>query len=325
MNQKILIFLSLDQNKIKKSSCVLTHKLSDLSEQLDAQVIGVSIGNQEISDIDTQNILVDYYYHMKLEEGNLYNINSCHTEILNLVRELEPMFIIGVSSSMESELFPWIAAAFQLNMISNCKSIELSNGEVMIKRNIYGGKVDAYLKLHGKPPYILTFINVNHITNEKVKNIKSKQLSCKIISDLWKGITLNQSNPNDYEQDISDSSIVIAGGRGLKNKENFESLTYLSKLLGAATGASRAIVDEGIAPNYMQVGQTGKSISPDFYIAFGISGAEQHLAGMSNSRTIIAINNNPEAQIFRVAHYGIVCDAEFMLKEMICRIEKEIS
>ena len=200
------------------------------------------------------------------------------------------------------------------SVATDCTSVTWDDADLKINRPMYAGKVRTTIKLHSEIKIITIRPNAV-IAEEKpsTANVSEKTSGAAdfkaIVQEIIKGAA--------DKLDVTEADIVVSGGRGLKGPENFHLIEDLAKKLGAAQGASRAVVDAGWRPYEEQVGQTGKTVSPSLYIAVAISGAIQHLAGMSSSKYIVAINKDPEAPIFKIADYGIVGDAFEVVPKMI--------
>ena len=203
-----------------------------------------------------------------------------------------------------------MATRLQVGLATDCIDLEISDeGEVLVKRPIFSGKAFALCKLKGAKPYLIT-LRPNVFRGIEGPNINRSGVVNKqdiILPDFSK-IVGSLIREVGVELDITAARIIVSGGLGMQDPKNFKLLEELAAVLGAAVAASRPVVDNGWQEYTRQVGQTGRTVSPDLYIACGISGAVQHLAGMSSSRCIVAINSDPHAPIFSVADYGIVGD-----------------
>jgi len=214
------------------------------------------------------------------------------------------------SSSSGKDLAPRLAARLNAPLASDCTNIEVKDGRLFIARPVLGEKAllkvtfsDDCLQMATVRPNVLPITQPRETRKGEIVRIevalKEEDLRAKVL-EVIKGI--------GSKVELTEANIVVSGGRGMKGPENFKILEELAEVLGGAVGASRAAVDAGWRPHSFQVGQTGKVVNPTLYIACGISGAIQHLAGMKNSKYIVAINKDPEAPIFKVADYGIVGD-----------------
>jgi electron transfer flavoprotein alpha subunit len=212
------------------------------------------------------------------------------------------------NSILARDLAPRLAARLDIGLLADCTEMSLENGILVVSRPVFGGK--AIAQVQGKQgvlpfatirPNVIPVKEVDPPASAAVERVPA-QLG-EIRSKVKEVIQEVQG-----KVDLTEAEVIVAGGRGMKNGENFKILEDLAEVLGGTVGASRSAVDSGWRSHSDQVGQTGKVVNPKLYIACGISGAVQHLAGMGTSRTIVAINTDPEAPVFQKADYGIVGD-----------------
>lgn len=215
------------------------------------------------------------------------------------------------ASAMGKDVAPRVAARLDLPLATEATALEVENGELTITRPILAGRAFARLQLDA--PTRLVSVRPNTFRpEEKAASGTVEELAVTATDDDRRATVTDVSEAAAGKVDVAEAAIIVSGGRGMKGPENWPLLEALRDALGpqAALGASRAVVDAGWRPHSEQVGQTGKTVSPNLYIAVAISGAMQHLAGMRSSGTIVAINKDADAPIFKVADYGIVGDAQ---------------
>jgi electron transfer flavoprotein alpha subunit len=223
------------------------------------------------------------------------------------IQSFKPAFVLGVASSLGKDLIPKLAARFDGPLASDCT--ELSLEPLKVKRPFFSGKASAEVEFESAE-IIFISLRPNSLPAGEVSANCGKLTEVASDFDFANSSLqfVSRTQGSSDRPDLTEANIIVSGGRALKSKENFKMLFDLADLLGAAVGASRAAVDEGLATHDMQVGQTGKTVNPSLYLAFGISGAIQHLAGMRTSKVIVAVNKDPQAPLFQKADYGIVGD-----------------
>ena len=236
-----------------------------------------------------------------------YTSDGFSQALMAAVDAESPDGIILGHTALGKDLAPKLAAKLQSGLISDVTQIEEAGGNIVFTRPIYSGK--AFEKKIVTDGLIFATIRPNNIAPLEKDETRSGETSALSvdIKDL-RSIIKEVVRKASEGVDLSEAKVVIAGGRGVKSEDGFEPLKELAQVLNGAIGASRGACDAEYCDYSLQIGQTGKVVTPDLYIACGISGAIQHLAGMSNSKVIVAINKDPEANIFKVADYGIVGD-----------------
>lgn len=244
---------------------------------------------------------------------------NCASLIAEIGKQYD--YIIAGASTFGKNLLPRVAALLDSSMIADVTKIISADTFV---RPIYAGNILATVQTQEKIKILTIRGTAFPAVTPLTQSSATIQTVTQVIPDTTSRFE-SQSLTQSKRPELTVARIIISGGRGLKSAENFHLLESIADKLGAAVGASRAAVDAGFAPNDYQVGQTGKIVAPDLYIAVGISGAIQHLAGMKDSKIIVAINNDPEAPIFQIADYGLVGDLFKILPELEEELDKVLA
>jgi len=309
MAQGILVFIEEREGKIKKSSLEALYAARKLADSLQEQVTALRVAGEEPS-ANLAHYGADKIIQVRHELLNSYSSEGYCAAVAQVARKIEPRFILGAAGSMGRDLMPRVAARLGVGLAQDCIEARVVEGQQLeCVRPIYAGKAYAKVRPLMFPAMATLRPNVFSLgeadparsaeTEPFIPELSAEQIHCSVKETKMAA---------GQKVELTEANIIVSGGRGMKGPENFPLIDQLADALGGAMGASRAAVDAGWIDHQHQVGQTGKTVSPTLYIACGISGAIQHLAGMSSSKYIVAINKDPEAPIFNVADYGIVGD-----------------
>lgn len=303
---KVLVFCEFQNGQLKRSSQELLQYAAKSGSTVTALALGsaAAAGAAFTGGHGATEVLV-----CNDNSLDVYNPELFLTAVLEAQKNCGATTILASASSLAKDLFPRVAAKLDAGVISDGTEINISGESVKVKKPLYSGKVFAEVDFSGTAIKIV-LMRANQLPvvagdASKTAAVKEFSFSKPNLKTLIKEIVKATSE----KLDLTEANVIVSGGRGLKEAGNFKMLNDLADVLGATVGASRAVVDAGWVPHSMQVGQTGKTVAPSLYIAVGVSGAIQHLAGMSGSKVIVAINNDPNAPIFQKATYGIVGDA----------------
>lgn len=319
MANKILVFLEQRDGIIKKGSFEAASKAVELSSWLNSEVKGIIIGN-EISNLDDiKKVGVKEVSIYKNSELTNYSSSAYSQILIDSVKGEGANYLILSNTSLGRDLAPLVAVKLEAGLVVDAVSLSVENEKLLVTRPIYAGKALEVVKITTdvkvvslRPNVFKAELTDNNELSINTIDVNSPNLSTKV----------TEIKKSEGKLDVAEAEIIVSGGRGLKEAHNFSLIENLAETLGAAVGASRAVVDAGWRPHREQVGQTGKTVSPTLYIACGISGAIQHLAGMSSSKYIVAINKDKDAPIFSVADYGIAGDLFEILPVLTEEIKK---
>ena len=302
---KVLVFAEQREGKLKKASFELIGASSAAGNETHVLLIGDSVSGlaNECAQYGANKV------HMAQDGALKYYTGEAYSRALTAaIKTISPEIVLAAHTPMGKDLMPIVAAMNDGAFAPDCTSLQFAGSSMTLKRPVYSGKASADVEFVGGGIKMAT-VRPNSLGLPKPDSSKTADASA-IAVDLsgLKTKVLEVMKGTSARPDVTEASIVVSGGRSLKSAENFKLLEDMADVLGAAVGASRAAVDAGYRPHRDQVGQTGKVVSPVLYIACGISGAIQHLAGMRSSKVIVAINTDPQAPIFQLADYQIVGD-----------------
>lgn len=323
----ILVFIEVREGKVKKSSLEALSEAKRRAEDLKTEVAAVLIGNNveslasEVFPFGASKVYV-------LENSLLrnYSASGYAHALHSLAEETKPVAILFSASSLGKDFAPRLAAKLGVSVASDCTKTACRDGKLEVSRPIFAGKVFVTFTLRSSPQIVTLRPNVFPLVEPGAKEGEVVKKEVVIPEDQVKAQAVEILKEEGVEIDVTEAEIVVSGGRGMKGPENFDLLRELTSLLPqSAVGASRSAVDAGWIDHQHQVGQTGKTVSPNLYIAIGISGAIQHLAGMSSSKYIVAVNKDPEASIFKVADFGIVGDLFKVIPHLKEELKKVLS
>ena len=320
-HQDVLVFVECRGGQIKRPSLEALSEGGRVARALGGKLLalcaapGVRDLTAQLADLGPDRILV-----AEDEILSLYQPEVFATFLADAVRSTEAGCVLLSATAMGKDLGPRAAAKLDAGLAADCTQLEVDGGELRVKRPVFSGKAIATVRFSGHPVFVTLRPNVFPVESSGGKSPQPETLKVEWDPSRLRVKTVKIEASQGSEQDVSEASIVVSGGRAMKGPENFSLIRDLAQALGGAMGASRAAVDAGWIDHQYQVGQTGKVVSPNLYIACGISGAIQHLAGMSSSKVIVAINKDAEAPIFKLADYGIVGD----LYEILPRLTEEV-
>ncbi|HKY62372.1 MAG TPA: electron transfer flavoprotein subunit alpha/FixB family protein [bacterium] len=323
----VLIFAEHQDGKLKKTSLELASKGAELAAKIGGQCEAVLIGNgveglaNELAPYGVKKVTV-----LSSPKLDKYSTLGFVNALAGYIKESNPDIVLGTASPAGRDFFPRLAARLETGLAADSVDLKIDgDGKLLATHPIYSGKALVDVKIPNSKPQ-MALIRPNSFGIGAAQAGATAEVLKKDVDpgDIKAEMKELQKGASD-KVDLTEAEIIVSGGRAMKEAANFKILQELADVIGATVGASRAAVDSGYAPHDMQVGQTGKVVNPKLYMAFGISGAIQHLAGMRTSKIIVAVNKDAEAPIFQKADYGIVGDLFEIVPLLTAEFKKTLS
>jgi len=303
---KTLIIGEIVNNELSSGTLEIISKVN----ALDLEFSVITVGNTDVTNIGSDSFLNIYLK----SNSDKFNLSNCANEIKNIINEKEIDLVLSNSSYIGRDIIAFLSVDYKTSPVSNVINFEIDKNEIKTINSINGGESEYITKLNSDINFILirpkSFDQTELTLNDNFETIDVPENDNSL--DVFDVHIEEKTGPQ-----LEDSKIVISAGRGMVEASNLKLIEDLANKLNAAIGGTRAIVDAGWMPYSNQVGQTGKTVKPDVYIACGISGATQHQVGMKDSKFIIAINKDEEAPIFQISDLGIIGDTLSVIPKLI--------
>ncbi len=306
--KKILVFLEGQKDSLKRTSFEVISAARKMSELAGVPYVGVILNGNEEQIKNAGEYGLTKVLNAKHDLLDTYSSMTTASVIAQVAKNEDADVVYFAGNAVGLEVAPRVSIKLNGGYIADCVALEYQDGNIIASKPVYAGKSQITTKIETENQVFSLRPNVFTATkSDSAVNVEISDFTPELSADDKK-VAVVDTIKNEGKLDVLEADIIVSGGRGVKAAENYNLIEGLAEVLGGAVGASRAVVDAGWRPHSEQVGQTGKTVSPSMYVACGISGAIQHLAGMSTSKIIVAINKDKDAPIFKVCDYGIVGD-----------------